>query len=128
MLIASQSRPRVAELCLRRAMKPRGRQQRRLHLVLAFCAGVAVTWACLVLAARLPPGSFARLLKQIEGMPGQPACPQQTAPGVALSPLYLAHASNDSSATTQTLIVAARSSQARCCCWVPWRLLSDTPA
>ena len=89
--------------------------QRPLHLLLAFFTGVMATCVCTLLAARLPLLSFEQLIARVEGVAVGPGhrhpCAVQTAPGIALSPQYLAQAANNQSTTTDILIVAARHEQ-----------------
>ena len=87
--------------------------QRPLHLLLAFFTGVLATCVCTLLAARLPALSFQQLIARMEGVAVGPGhrhpCAVQTAPGIALSPQYLAQAANNQS--VDILIVAARHEQ-----------------
>ena len=89
--------------------------QRPIQLLVAFLLGVLATCACTLLAARLPALAFEKLISRMEGVavgPGLQPCAIQTAPGIALSPQYLANAANNASVTTDILIVAARHEQA----------------
>ena len=89
--------------------------QRPIQLLVAFLLGVLATCACTLLATRLPALSFEKLISRMEGVavgPGHQPCAIQTAPGIALSPQYLANAANNATVTTDILIVAARHEQA----------------